>query len=202
MADQPQTLNIPSLLFVIVIIGLSIRYFFFSSSSPSTRRPYSSPPRIRFNPSQVEQIENMFPQIGRREIMWELQRNGGSVAAATERILGGNLETVSFPFLKEDGGGGREGGGYCFVLRCQILSTYWDVKGGKEKHEKAECMRRNSQSQVVRVYSNPLLSRFSTIQFCKMKTLIAFSLPLPSNRSSLHPPRLKPKLKSRPIQTS
>jgi hypothetical protein len=31
----------------------------------------------------------MFPQLNRRDIMWDLQRNGGSVAATTERILGG-----------------------------------------------------------------------------------------------------------------
>ncbi|MCJ1314743.1 hypothetical protein MMC15_000055 [Xylographa vitiligo] len=34
----------------------------------------------------------MFPQVGRREIIWDLQRNGGSVAATTERILGRGLE--------------------------------------------------------------------------------------------------------------
>ena len=28
--------------------------------------------------------------------MWDLQRNGGSVAATSERILSGNLETVGF----------------------------------------------------------------------------------------------------------
>lgn len=37
----------------------------------------------------------MFPQIGRREIIWDLQRNGGSVAATTERILSrGGLDAV------------------------------------------------------------------------------------------------------------
>ena len=43
----------------------------------------------------------MFPQVGRREIQWDLQRNGGSVAATTERILGsGRLETVGYlPFF-------------------------------------------------------------------------------------------------------
>ncbi|KAM5435874.1 hypothetical protein MferCBS31731_006132 [Microsporum ferrugineum] len=36
----------------------------------------------------------MFPQLTRRELMWDLQRNGGSVAATTERILTGRgLET-------------------------------------------------------------------------------------------------------------
>ena len=37
----------------------------------------------------------MFPQVGQREIIWDLQRNGGSVAATTERILGRGLEVVS-----------------------------------------------------------------------------------------------------------
>lgn len=45
----------------------------------------------------------MFPQIGRREIQWDLQRNGGSPAATTERILSGRgLEVVSgseFPLV-------------------------------------------------------------------------------------------------------
>jgi coupling of ubiquitin conjugation to ER degradation protein 1 len=49
----------------------------------------------RFTPAQVEQITQMFPQLNRRDIMWDLQRNGGSVAATTERILGGRgLEPV------------------------------------------------------------------------------------------------------------
>lgn len=89
MSDQ--TLNVPSLLLVLVLVFLTVRYFFFS---PSTR---SSPNRRGADPAHVEQISSMFPQVGRREIMWDLQRNGGSVAATTERILGGRgLEVVSF----------------------------------------------------------------------------------------------------------
>lgn len=48
------------------------------------------------DPRHVEQIAAMFPQVSRRDIMWDLQRNGGSVAATSERILSGNLETVGF----------------------------------------------------------------------------------------------------------
>jgi len=41
----------------------------------------------------------MFPQVSRRSIMWDLQRNGGNVVATTERILSGRgLEVVSFEF--------------------------------------------------------------------------------------------------------
>jgi hypothetical protein len=47
------------------------------------------------DPAQVEQISQMFPQLSTRDIMWDLQRNGGNVAATTERILTGRgLETV------------------------------------------------------------------------------------------------------------
>ncbi|GAB1213617.1 hypothetical protein ATERTT37_002767 [Aspergillus terreus] len=46
------------------------------------------------DPAQVEQISQMFPQLSTRDIMWDLQRNGGNVAATTERILTGRgLET-------------------------------------------------------------------------------------------------------------
>ena len=42
----------------------------------------------------------MFPQVGRREIIWDLQRNGGSVTATSERILAGaGLETVGASFI-------------------------------------------------------------------------------------------------------
>lgn len=37
----------------------------------------------------------MFPQIDRRSIMWNLQRDGGNVGATTERVLSGRgLEVV------------------------------------------------------------------------------------------------------------
>lgn len=45
---------------------------------------------------QVDQLQQMFPQLNRRDIQWDLQRNGGSVQATTERVLGGRgLERVS-----------------------------------------------------------------------------------------------------------
>lgn len=93
MADQPQTLNIPSLVLILVVITLTVRYFFFTPSS-STSSSSSGLAARRYNPEHVERIASMFPQIGRREIIWDLQRNGGSVAATTERILGAGLETV------------------------------------------------------------------------------------------------------------
>lgn len=95
MHDDEPSLNIPSLLTLAVVSFFVLRWFFNRDDSPSA----SGRPRGRGNavdPAQVEQISQMFPQLSTREIMWDLQRNGGSVAATTERILTGRgLETVS-----------------------------------------------------------------------------------------------------------
>lgn len=93
MSDQQQTLSVPSLLLLAAFAAITIRYFFFTKPSTSSLR---TNPRAA-NPADVEQIATMFPQIGRREIIWDLQRNGGSVNATTERILGrGSLDTVGY----------------------------------------------------------------------------------------------------------
>ena len=61
-------------------------------------------------------MQQMFPQVARRSIMWDLQRNGGSVAATTERILSGRgLEEVSWFFL---------------LFRCGCDGLEWNGMGG------------------------------------------------------------------------
>lgn len=94
MQDDEPSLNIPSLLTLAVVSYFVFRWFFNRDESSSG----GGRPRGRGNavdPAQVEQVLQMFPQLSAREIMWDLQRNGGSVAATTERILAGRgLETV------------------------------------------------------------------------------------------------------------
>ncbi|KAI1911177.1 hypothetical protein LOZ53_005358 [Ophidiomyces ophidiicola] len=95
MAEAEPSLNIPSLLTLAVVSFFVIRWFF---SRPGDGNGESSGQRSgsrsRVDPAQVEQLAQMFPQLNRRDIMWDLQRNGGSVAATTERVLGGRgLET-------------------------------------------------------------------------------------------------------------
>jgi coupling of ubiquitin conjugation to ER degradation protein 1 len=95
MADQ--TIGLPQLLILLVLGALAIRYFFFSSGNTSSQnRSTTSANNIRAREADVERIQQMFPQVSRRSIMWDLQRNGGNVVATTERILSGRgLEVVS-----------------------------------------------------------------------------------------------------------
>jgi coupling of ubiquitin conjugation to ER degradation protein 1 len=94
MQEDEPSLNIPSLLTLAVVSFFVLRWFFNRDEDSSA----GGSPRGRGNvvdPAQVEQISQMFPQLSTRDIMWDLQRNGGSVAATTERILTGRgLETV------------------------------------------------------------------------------------------------------------
>ena len=109
------SLNIPQLVAFVVISALIVRWLFFSSSSAangagsnnthdgtssSSLSSSSSPTHVtiagrRIAERHVEQIQVVFPQYNRREILWDLVRNGGSPAATMERILGGRgLDTV------------------------------------------------------------------------------------------------------------
>ncbi|TKX27605.1 CUE domain-containing protein 1 [Elsinoe australis] len=82
MAEQ--TLNIPQLIAVVLVGFLAIRWFMSSGSQSNGSRAGR-----QANPAHVEQIHQMFPQLDRRSIAWDLQQNGGSVQATTERVLGG-----------------------------------------------------------------------------------------------------------------
>jgi coupling of ubiquitin conjugation to ER degradation protein 1 len=98
MSTTDQTINLPQLLLIILLGSLAVRYFFFSSSSTLPGHGPGGPSSARAREADVERIQQMFPQVARRSIMWDLQRNGGNVVATTERILSGRgLEQVSPP---------------------------------------------------------------------------------------------------------
>jgi coupling of ubiquitin conjugation to ER degradation protein 1 len=93
MAEQ--SINIPQVLVFLVVSFLAVRWYFSKPSAAGTRAvPNRTAARI--NPAQIDQIAQMFPQLSRRDIAWDLQRNGGNAAATTERALSGRgLDTVS-----------------------------------------------------------------------------------------------------------
>ncbi|KAJ4291754.1 hypothetical protein N0V90_009649 [Kalmusia sp. IMI 367209] len=97
MAEQ--TLNIPQILVFIVVTVLAVRWW-LKPASNSTQAPAGS--RIAASgvtPAQIDQVAQMFPQLDRRTIAWDLNRNRGNVAATTERVLSGRaLETPPASF--------------------------------------------------------------------------------------------------------
>ncbi|RDW92119.1 hypothetical protein BP5796_01513 [Coleophoma crateriformis] len=86
--SSEQTVNVPQLLIILFLGGLAVRYFFFSAPSTS-RNAHLLASNVRAREADVERVQQMFPQVSRRTIMWDLQRNGGNVVATTERILSG-----------------------------------------------------------------------------------------------------------------
>lgn len=97
MADEQVSLT--SLVLIVVLGGLAIRYLFFPSSAAASGpvRGRDAAASSRAREAAVERIQQMFPQLDRRAVLWELQRSSGNIAMTTERILTGRTETVSFP---------------------------------------------------------------------------------------------------------
>ncbi|KAK1782524.1 hypothetical protein QBC45DRAFT_224166 [Copromyces sp. CBS 386.78] len=106
MAEEE--INLPSLVIVLLITGLAVRYFFFSgNASRANRQPGGTGGvtleelqrrREREREAAVETVQQMFPQVDRRTILWDLQRHGGNLQATTERILAGRTETPPITF--------------------------------------------------------------------------------------------------------
>lgn len=94
MTDDEPSLNIPSLLTLAVVSYFVLRWFLNRDDNPAGGGRGRGRGNV-VDPASVAQIAQMFPQMNTRDIMWDLQRNGGSVPATTERILTGRgLETV------------------------------------------------------------------------------------------------------------
>ncbi|KAI1083520.1 hypothetical protein F5B20DRAFT_408857 [Whalleya microplaca] len=91
MADEQ--VSFTSLVVIVVLGALIVRYLFFSPTVPAPRHPRDAQSASRAREAAVERIQQMFPQVDRRTILWDLQRNGGNITATTERILSGRMET-------------------------------------------------------------------------------------------------------------
>ncbi|KAI0967050.1 hypothetical protein F4678DRAFT_465853 [Xylaria arbuscula] len=98
MADEQ--VSFTSLVLIVVLGGLVLRYLFFPSSAGSSgaQQGRDAAANSRAREAAVERIQQVFPQIDRRTILWELQRNRGNITATTERILTGRVETPPVTF--------------------------------------------------------------------------------------------------------
>ncbi|KAI6091333.1 hypothetical protein F4821DRAFT_226951 [Hypoxylon rubiginosum] len=96
MADEQVSLT--SLILIVVVGGLIIRYLFFSPASPPPRPPRDAQSAIRAREAMVQRVQEVCPHIDRRTIIWDFQRHGGNVATTVERILSGQIETPPITF--------------------------------------------------------------------------------------------------------
>ena len=90
MAETQTSINIPQLIAVAIVGFLALRWFLNkppSTTPPSTSTRSSSGSNRGIDVQKVDQVSAMFPQLDRRHIAWDLSRNGGNVAATTERVL-------------------------------------------------------------------------------------------------------------------
>lgn len=96
-----ETINFGQI-FAVAVVGFLL-YRWFSGPTPPSSQSSGRNGGRQVNPEHVETVAAMFPQLDRRAIIWDLHRNGGSVQATIERLLGGrSLDTVrAFPWVKE-----------------------------------------------------------------------------------------------------
>ncbi|PTB70632.1 ubiquitin system component cue domain-containing protein [Trichoderma citrinoviride] len=96
MSDEQ--ISLPFFAIVLLVSGLIVRYLFFSGPRPERPPVRTAEQLIRSREVAVQRIQQMFPQVERRSILWDLQRNGGNIQSTTERILAGRLETPPITF--------------------------------------------------------------------------------------------------------
>ncbi|KAK1481759.1 CUE domain-containing protein [Colletotrichum cuscutae] len=86
-----EQISLPYLVMILLVTAFVIRFLFFSPAPPPAPRQ-SAAAVLRTREAAVERIQQMFPQVDRRTILWDLQRNGGNIQATSERILAGRME--------------------------------------------------------------------------------------------------------------
>nr|POE54459.1 coupling of ubiquitin conjugation to er degradation protein 1 [Quercus suber] len=88
------SINIPQLIAVAIVGFLAIRWYLSKAPggvSPNTSASSSSIADAgrQVDVAKIDSVHNIFPDLDRRTIAWDLHRNGGNVSATTERVLGG-----------------------------------------------------------------------------------------------------------------
>ncbi|KXT07510.1 hypothetical protein AC579_2175 [Pseudocercospora musae] len=131
------SINIPQILAVAVVGFLAIRWWM--SKPPTTASGV-------VDPVKIDQVSSMFPQLDRRSIAWDLQRNGGSVEATTERVLGGRgLETPPPSFQPQ-----RQPQPAAELARPDLITRYGLQGKVMGKEEQQQAVSGWSSDKVVR----------------------------------------------------
>jgi len=101
MAEEQASL--PALLVILLVSGLVIKYFFFPGAQSEQSNGRRNNARdaaavIAAREDAVVRLQQMFPQIDRRTLLWDLQRTGGNIAATADRIATRRLEMPPITF--------------------------------------------------------------------------------------------------------
>ncbi|EWC44112.1 hypothetical protein DRE_07169 [Drechslerella stenobrocha 248] len=85
------SINLPQFILCALVAALVYRYVISSPpssivTSPSHGRP-TRPANAAVSADAIRALQSMFPQASIAAIRWELERNGGSLEIATEKIL-------------------------------------------------------------------------------------------------------------------
>lgn len=87
--DTSTSINIPQIVAVVVVGFLAIRWYMSKPPTTPGANTSTSSSRNRIDPAKIDAVSAVFPQLDRRSIAWDLQRNGGNVEATTARVLDG-----------------------------------------------------------------------------------------------------------------
>lgn len=116
MAEEEE-ISLSTIITFLLVAGAIVWKLFLSPSESPANSGYSgmsrgamrdTPAIVQARESMAERLLQMFPQVDRRAVLWDLRSNGNQIQETTERILSGSLETVSLsgiahslPFTRE-----------------------------------------------------------------------------------------------------
>ncbi|KAL5596662.1 hypothetical protein BROUX41_006644 [Berkeleyomyces rouxiae] len=121
-----EQMSIPTLVTFVAVTALVIWKLFLSpgDSPDSTSRNNirDSATQAQAREANAQRILQMFPQVDRRAVLWDLRRNGNRIQTTSERILSGRLETPPPTFQPPPPAGQDSQGAAPFTSRTSSKS--------------------------------------------------------------------------------
>ncbi|KAL2886119.1 Coupling of ubiquitin conjugation to ER degradation protein 1 [Ceratocystis lukuohia] len=92
-----EQISLPTIVTFVAVTALVIWKLFLSPTDAADSSPRNnirdSAAQAQARETNAQRILQMFPQVDRRAVLWDLRRNGNRIQVTSERILSGRLET-------------------------------------------------------------------------------------------------------------
>ncbi|KAL1888564.1 hypothetical protein Cpir12675_006128 [Ceratocystis pirilliformis] len=92
-----EQISLPTIVTFMAVTALVIWKLFLSPTDAADSSPRNnirdSAAQAQARETNAQRILQMFPQVDRRAVLWDLRRNGNRIQVTSERILSGRLET-------------------------------------------------------------------------------------------------------------